>query len=241
MSFFRKIGKALRCLPDPLFRRALFQGVSPSHEHRAMLKSLGKLNTIVDVGANVGQFALLASRVQPAAIIHSFEPLSDAAKKFLAVIGENPQVRLHRCALGVDDSVLNIHVTSQADSSSLLSPKLQADYFPGTHLVRTEEVVVHPLHAVVSREEIRSPALLKIDVQGFEAQVLEGCGAVLSSFDWVFVELSFVELYSGQTLAPEIIDWLHARNFELFSVYTDPNSYKNGLMVQGDFLFKARA
>lgn len=240
MSFLRKARKALLSLSDPLFRRALVHGVAPSHEHREMLENIGKINTVVDVGANVGQFALLTLRVQPQAVIHSFEPLDDAAHKFQKVIGDDPRVRLHRCALGSEEAVMPIHITSKADSSSLLAPTLQPTIFPGTHAVKSEEVSVRPLHHVVPASKIKAPALLKIDVQGFEAQVLEGCGAVLDCFDWIFVELSFVELYAQQKLAPEIIDWLHMRGFRLSSVYTDVHSYRDGKMIQGDFLFRAQ-
>lgn len=240
MSFPRKLRKAVQSLPDPLFRRALRHGVAPSFEHRDILQNLGVLNTVVDVGANVGQFALLTLRVQPKAAIHSFEPLSAAAETFRKVIGHNPRVTLHRCALGAEQAVMPIHVTSRADSSSLLAPTLQPKIFPGTHTVKREEVSVMPLHLALPAGQITAPALLKIDVQGFEAQVLEGCSALLDRFEWIFVELSFVELYARQKLAPEIIDWLHARGFALCSVYTDAHSYRDGKMIQGDFLFKAQ-
>ena len=48
--------------------------------------------------------------------------------------------------------------------------------------------------------EIAAPALLKLDVQGFELPALEGCEGVLDRFDWVYVECSFMELYAGQPL-----------------------------------------
>lgn len=237
MGLLRKITKAAQSLHDPLYRRALRKGVAPSHEHRAMLQSLKGLRTIVDVGANVGQFALLCSRLHPGAKLHSFEPLPAAADVYAAVTRGQPNVTLHRVALGKQEATLPIHVTARADSSSLLAPALQAVVFPGTHEVETRNVAVMPLGKVLSTDDIAAPALLKIDVQGYEQQVLEGCATHLSRFDWVFVELSFIELYAGQTLAPAILEWMGAQGFELASVYTDAASYRGGRMVQGDFLF----
>jgi hypothetical protein len=72
--------------------------------------------------------------------------------------------------------------------------------------------VLH-LSDVISDHDIISPALLKIDVQGYEKQVLQGCEPPLQNFDWIFVELSFVELYKGQALAPSILAWLAERGF----------------------------
>ena len=238
MDYWRKVTKGLKSLPDPMFRRALRFGIAPSHEHRAMLQGLGLLNTIIDVGANVGQFALLALRVQPNAHIYSFEPLPNAADRFDAVIAGDPRVTLHRVALGAQEATLPIHVTSRADSSSLLIPALQSIIYPGTHQVMTQDVRVLPLDSILSKDDLVGSALLKIDVQGYEQQVLAGCENNLQSFDWIFVELSFVELYSGQALAPAVQIWLAERGFNLAGVYADKSSYIDGRMIQADFLFR---
>jgi FkbM family methyltransferase len=149
MGILHKIRKAARSFPDPMFRRALRLGVAPSHEHRAMLSSLGDVRTVVDVGANVGQFALLTLRLLPNAHVDSFEPLPDAADKFQKVIDGNAKVTLHRMALGAQEAMMPIHVTSRADNSSLLAPALQSVFYPGTHEVRTHDVQVVPLDHVL--------------------------------------------------------------------------------------------
>ena len=233
-----QIHKAWQSLKEPRFRRALGFGVSPSHEHRGMLSSLGDINTVVDVGANVGQFALICGSCFPNAKIHSFEPLSNARKVFLKVMEGSDRVFLHPVALGDHRAELQMHVTAKADSSSLLTPSLQASIFPGTHEVSTEVTLVMPLEERLSREEISSPAMLKIDVQGYELQVLRGCKTLLDCFDYVFVELSFVELYADQSLAPEVIGWLAENGFALSGCYVSATSYLNGKMIQGDFLFR---
>ncbi len=237
-DIFRKLEKAFRSLQNPLFRRALRIGVSPSHEHRTMLEILGPVCTVVDVGANCGQFALMALNSLPNAQIHSFEPLSEAVAKFERVTLGQDRVKLHRVALGATEMSLPIHVSARADSSSLLSLGMQSEVYPGTHEVRVETVQVAPLDSILSLADIKSPALLKIDVQGYEMQVLQGCKSLLQQFDWIFVELSFVELYIGQVLCPEVVSWLATHGFALNGVYVTDMSYKNGKTIQGDFLFK---
>lgn len=236
-----QINKALKSLKEPRFRHALRFGVSPSHEHRGMLSSLGNINTVVDVGANVGQFALICNSCLPNAKVHSFEPLAKARKVFAKVLEGSDRVSLHPVALGEHRAELHMHVTAKADSSSLLTPSLQASIFPGTHEVGTEVISVMPLEERLSREDISAPALLKIDVQGYELQVLRGCKTLLGCFDYVFVELSFIELYAGQALAPEVIGWLAENGFSLGGCYVSSGSYLNGKMIQGDFLFSRSA
>jgi len=78
--------------------------------------------------------------------------------------------------------------------------------------------------------------MLKIDVQGFELQALRGCEELLDCFTYIYVECSFTELYEGQALADEIIEWLRKRNFVLKGIY-NPYYDANGVAIQGDFLF----
>ena len=92
---------------------------------------------------------------------------------------------------------------------------------------------IAPLDAFLKREELSDIALLKIDVQGYELEVLKGCESLLDLFDAVYVECSFVELYEGQALAYEVIDWMHERSFCLAGMGS--MSYgKQGISVQGD-------
>lgn len=83
---------------------------------------------------------------------------------------------------------------------------------------------------------MNNPAFLKLDVQGFELEALRGCEDLLGHFSNVYAECSFVELYSGQALAHEIISWLRERGFSLSGVY-NMGYDRNGRAVQGDFLF----
>jgi len=81
-----------------------------------------------------------------------------------------------------------------------------------------------------------SPALLKLDVQGFELEALKGCEDLLHCFAWVYAECSFVELYEGQALADGVIAWLRERGCVLSGVYNMTYD-KQGRAVQADFLF----
>ena len=114
--------------------------------------------------------------------------------------------------------------------------KLQSDLFPGATEKETRQVMVYPLSQLIDPASIPSASLLKIDVQGYELEVLQGCEDILQKFSYLYIECSFIELYEGQALAHQIIAWLEARNFVLSSIH---NLYygKNGMAVQGDFLF----
>lgn len=233
----RQIQKALRSLRHPISRAALMHGVAPSFEHLEVLKGLKGLRSLVDVGANVGQFSLLCKIVHPNASIHAFEPLNEAADTFQRLLGHQPNVQMYRYALGSKTANQVINVTARSDSSSLLTPDAQARLFPGTHAISKKPVRVLALQDILREADIPSPSLLKIDVQGYEREVLHGAENLLQCFDWIYCEASFVELYLGQPLADEIIAWLAARDFQLVSVSSDVCNLQDGRTVQADFLF----
>jgi FkbM family methyltransferase len=193
--------------------------------------------TVVDIGANRGQFALVARHCFPEARILSFEPLPGPSRTFQRVFAGDPSVILHPVAIGPERGETTIHLSARDDSSSLLPiSSLQNTLFPGTAEAGTATVTVGPLSDFVAAEEIEPPALLKLDVQGFELQVLRGCEDLLDRFALVYAECSFVELYLGQALADEVIAWLHERGFGLRGVYNMTYD-RRGRAIQADFLF----
>ena len=192
---------------------------------------------IADIGANRGQFALATRHCHPDAMIHSFEPLPGPAATFRRVFAKDSRVHLHESAIGPVAGEATIHVSARDDSSSLLPIGTEQDrLFPGTAESRIETIRVGRLHDFIAAEEIVPSALLKLDVQGFELSALQGCEDLLQHFAWVYVECSFIELYEGQALADEVIDYLSEHEFRLVGVY-NMDYDKKGIAIQADFLF----
>jgi FkbM family methyltransferase len=197
-------------------------------------------STVIDIGANRGQFALAARDLSPTARIISFEPLEAPAAIFRSVFNGDERTTLHQVAIGARQERRHMYISARDDSSSLLpGTQLQSTQYPGTHMTGSAEVAVCRLADVVSPETLERPTLLKIDVQGAESETLLGCETLLGYIDIVYCECSFVELYSGQKMAADIIDWLSTRSFKLVGLHNlDYDS--NGRAVQGDFLFRRR-
>jgi len=214
----------------------LHLGVTASVEQTKALHGL-KSKTVIDIGANRGQFALVARHCFPDAAILSFEPLHGPAEIFRRVFESDIKVELHQVAIGPEAGIATIHVSKRDDSSSLLPiTSLQNRIFPGTRESGTETIKIGRLEDFVSAEHIQPPALLKLDVQGYELSALKGCETLLRHFAYVYVECSFVELYAGQALADEVIAWLRERGFILNGVYNMTYD-RDGKAVQADFLF----
>lgn len=233
-----KLKKLFGILMEPFFIRALWRGTAAGIEHKKILENLIELHHIVDIGANRGQFSLIARHCFPTAKIDSFEPLREPAAIYARVFKDDPNTALHSYAVGPEKSEATIHVSSRDDSSSLLPiSNGQVSLFPKTAEKETRTIQIVPLDMLFSDADILSPALLKMDVQGYELSALIGCASLLQKFDHVYVECSFVELYEGQSFADEIIKFLSDYQFKLIGVY---NMYydRAGRAIQADFLFK---
>jgi len=237
LAFFR-LRKILTALLHSRLRYALIRHhVLAGVEHRPIIPA--ELATAVDIGANRGQFALALRQWAPAARIFAFEPLADAAAIFRKVFALDDAVALFETAIGPYRGQATLHVSASDDSTSMLPiSSVQTQLFPGTHEVRVEAVSIAPLADFISAESIKPPALLKLDVQGYELEALKGCKSMLGLFNLIYVECSFLELYEGQALADQVIEYLGHHTFRFAGVYNMLFD-KSGRAMQGDFLFSS--
>ncbi len=220
-------------------RRGLRQGVAAAIEHMAFLRSFA-FATVLDAGANKGQFSLAALCSRPGCRVIAFEPLSAPAARYERLFAGRENISLQRLALGSEPGTVDIHVSGRDDSSSLLPISgVQTETFPGTAEVGREVVQVMPLDQAVDVAALAKPVLLKIDVQGFELELLKGAENSLNHVSDIYCELSFLPFYEGQPLAPEVIAWLAARGFEMTGVYHIARD-RDGRSVQADFHFRRR-
>ena len=230
-----RFAKVWFALTRPRCWRALARGVAPSIEHREVLQNLD-CDLVLDVGANRGQFTLMMRLLHPRVPVHAYEPLPTEAAVYRAVHGGQAGIELHELALGDQPGTAELHVSSRADSSSLLPiGELQAKFFPSTAEVGTKSVHVATLDSLDCHWKEATRALLKIDVQGVELNVLRGATAALRHCALVYVECSDVPLYDGQALRPEVEGFLQAQGFSPHGRFN--HSFVNGRLVQADYLF----
>lgn len=228
----KRIRKALSALTVPAFWPAIARGVVPGVEHGSAFVGRDFV-TVLDVGANKGQFAAFARHRWPRARLICFEPLPEPRARLTAILGG--QVDIHAVALGDYEGEADMHRASREDSSSMLPlGDAQKQLFE----MDEERVVLVPirrLDTLVGTEELARPALLKIDVQGYEFEALQGATGLLGSIDAVYVECSYIELYIGQKLAADVIEFL--RGFGLAEAARFNVCRKAEKDIQADILF----
>lgn len=230
-----RIIKLWTSLSQPSYWGALVAGVAPAVEHRAVLRALS-VDGVIDVGANRGQFTLACRFVLPGVSVVAFEPIPTEAETFRKVHGARGEVTLIESALGETKGAATLHLSKSADSSSLLPiGKKQVELFENTVEVGTITVPVHRLDDFAECWSGRSRQLLKLDVQGYELNVLRGAIETLKSCGYVYAECSEVALYEGQALRVEVEAFLKAQGFVVQSRHNEQMS--DGQLIQADYLF----
>ncbi len=230
-----RIQKLFLSLTQPSCWHALRLGVAPSIEHIPVLKTLN-VDGIIDVGANRGQFSLACRLALPQIPIVAFEPIPGEAKTYRSVHGKCHHVELLETALGDAPGQATLHLSHSADSSSLLAiGQRQTELFPGTQEVDSITVSVKRLDDLQEHWRGRDRQLLKLDVQGFELNVLRGAGETLKNCQYVYAECSDVVLYEGQALRPEVTAFLADHGFRESASYNA--TYADGQLIQADYLY----
>jgi len=236
----KKIKKLLVLLFNVFYLKALLMGCAAAIEHRLFFKNFKNLEvkTIIDIGANKGQFSLIAKKFFPNASIFAFEPLARPFQKFLKIFNTIENVKIYKYAIGPFDDEVTMNISNREDSSSILEiGHLQNKIFPGTSKINEEKVYISPIDKLLETSNIHNPSLLKIDVQGYELEVLKGCKSILDKIDYIYCECSFIELYKNQAIYSQVCEWLYDHNFSVTSIYNPSYDHK-GQMVQADIYFK---
>ncbi len=213
-----KLQKIASLLENPKAIFSLFTWPLFSVTSYFMVASLAKQNispkTIIDVGANVGQFSVATAKLFPNARIHSFEPQPQCVEQLKKNISKLNNIKVYSIALGDEKAKKKFYVNSQNHSSSILPlAGFHRKAFPGAQESGEIVVDVSTLDSMILETDLLSPCLLKLDVQGYEAHVLRGGAKTLKRVDFVIVESSFKLMYEGETLFMDMVKVMEEHGF----------------------------
>lgn len=199
-----------------------------------------KIELLFDVGANFGQYAMHARESGYKGKIISFEPLPDAYEKILKNSKNDPLWTVHkRCALGSVISEMEINISRNSQSSSILSMHhLHSSTAPESSYIGKTMTDVITLDSIFdSYRKNDEKFFLKIDVQGFESEVLKGLTLNLKNVFAVEIELSVVPLYEKQELYNYFFSFFEKNGFTLWSLVPIFQSDETGELLQFDAVF----
>ncbi len=177
------------------------------------IKKTGKSISIVfDIGANIGQSAKRFRKAFPQAIIYCFEPVRYLYKELRNNTKNDEGINCYPYAMGSKQESAEIYLGQYDTVSSLVKP----EYFVGK-----ESVEVDTIDNFVQKENISTIDLLKIDVEGFDMEVLKGANHILSSsyIPFVLIEVGFHPADTRHAFFDDVRDFLLIHGYCLFGIY----------------------
>ncbi len=197
--------------------------------------------TILDVGANAGQFALAAALHFPESRIYSFEPLPEVFKALQENTRRKKNIKSFNCALGNHNGQIPFYRNQYTRlSSSLKINKENENLRYEKNLTSLTTVDIFKLDDCRTLLDIKSPVLLKIDVQGMEIDVLSGSINLLSKIDFILCEVALVQLYDNQPVFDDIHCLMKNTGYDLVAPLFI-NKGKGGKVIEVDLLYRKRS
>jgi FkbM family methyltransferase len=216
-------------LPDLIQSRIYFFGFWEPNLTHFIRRALRAGDTFVDVGANIGYFSLLASKiVGERGQVFSVEASPTIHRKLQRNISLNKcrNVRVFNIAASDEEGSLSIYLgnddnlgatTTVASVAVKSAQKLEA------------VVPAKPLPAIIGAENLLRARLIKIDVEGAELSVLRGIGQLLGKFgdDTEWVVEAWADGGQGSDTA-ELLASFRKAGYKLFEL---PNDYRVGAYI----------
>ena len=216
----------LRDRINPWLIRRFKVGVAPDTRWLAgqrtfLIKDLN-ITTVLDLGAYEGQYGQQVRRGGFTGEIHSFEPGAEPWPLLSDLSARDPRWFSYRLALGAQPGEATFRSwVGGSPAASLRQPSPGMLSMMGEPLLETVPVTTMAVWLREHPEVDTSRSLLKIDVQGYEREVILGCADRLSEFPAVEIEASLGELYEGSAGIAELVTILDTAGFVPATVITE--------------------
>lgn len=224
--------------------RELLTGVGEISDtpFKSIARNLEKLQIsgVIDVGANVGQFGLDIRRHGFEGLIVSYEPVQETFATLSQTIKQHQPWKAFQLGLGAVESerTINISGNSGLSSSILEMGSLHLENFPDSVTVARQMISISTIDKQLADLGLQpQEIMLKLDVQGFEAEVLTGASQSLSKIPLCYLEVSISPLYEGEVSFLPILIELSKFGHEVIDVFRGIKA-KDGRLLQLDILTK---
>ncbi len=193
--------------------------------------------TIIDIGANEGQFAHKMRMLFPEAVIISFEPIPQEYEKLKNSFKNDNKFIAFNVGLGDKECTADLWLNEYTPSSSLLKMKKHLNHFLHARNQSPINIVLKRLDQLLDSKEIQKPYFVKIDVQGYEEFVINGGKEIIEDAELVIVEVSYDELYEGNVMFDGIYTLMKSMGFNFSGNFEQLRSQLNNKIIQGDAIF----
>lgn len=193
------------------------------------LDSILNIKTIIDIGANDGEFGHFLFKYFGAQKIYAFEPLPFCVPLVEKCYKNSSHLNLYNIALSNYEGEEILYQNSYPPASSLLRvSKISKTEFPQTNGEKPIKTKVKTLDSILGNIKLEKDILIKIDVQGVEDKVIKGGEKIFAQANAVLIEMSFVTIYEKQPIFDEINTLLVNSGFRFMGLKNQISSENTG-------------
>lgn len=197
-----------------------------------------QIDTVLDIGGNVGRFSKTMEYLFPNANIRAFEPLTTCFNQMRDLMKGYKNFEGYNIGLGSVESELDMEESNHNPSSSLLPmADLHKDAFPKAAGGSTKKVQVKRLDDIAPGLGLGDSIFIKVDVQGYELEVIRGGLDTFAKAKLLMLELSFQELYEGQPFFDDIYELIKPLGFRFYGNMGLMKHPKTGIPLDADCIF----
>jgi FkbM family methyltransferase len=205
----------------------------PSMRHLDMGRRLSRLKklgfmpeSIVDVGAAQGHWAAMAARLWPRAAILGIEPNEGNIPFLEETKKQLPHFDYLRGLLGREDK--QVQYVDASDQTSLFDVAAPGEKLGSAHM--------YTLDSLLQRLP-RPPQFIKLDVQGYELEVLSGGTEAMRTCDALLLEVSFISFFEGVPTVDQVVAFMRERGFHWYDVMGIYRRPYDDALAQLDVMF----
>jgi FkbM family methyltransferase len=194
------------------------------------------IQTVLDIGANIGEFSAISASLFPMVRIYAFEPISECVES----IKEKhiPNITVHQIALGNQNGKTRFYISSWNPSSSLKQMgQRHKQNWPHTAENISTTVEVRRLDSFEADLNLKQDILVKVDIQGAEIEFIEGAKNTLSKAKVIIIEAGYVQLYEDEGMFDGVYNRLKELGFSFRGVLKQSQSKTDDSYLQADFVF----
>lgn len=197
-----------------------------------------KIDLVLDVGANYGQFGNMLRTEGYTGEIHSFEPVSHSFEKLQKNCLKDKMWFAYKLAIGAAKGKDTINVTEASDMSSFLNPNnFGGKEFKKLNVVQREMVEIETIDDFLSRQITdfnKRRIFLKMDTQGYDLKVLEGSLSAIDCIVCILSEISLIPIYSGMPHYLDALRKYEEYGFVVTGLYPVSRNKKNLSVIEMD-------
>jgi FkbM family methyltransferase len=201
-------GRLLRCKLADRTQRTMYFGLFEPRETRLLAELLSPGDTFIDVGAHIGWFTTLAARrVGAAGHVIACEPYPPNATILKENLARNDciNVRVVEAALGAHQGTISL-AKAGGDSGGVTALDWAWDGQVEVPMTTLDEI----------SDGLGAVTIMKVDVEGWEAQILRGATKTLAQTKYVLIEINSAALKKAGSSPEEVFNLLHEAGFAKF-------------------------